>query len=389
MNYLLPISRMSSSIKLAQSTASDTKAAVKELYEGIFDSSVELVLFFCSSDYDLNALAEEINALFPDTTVIGCTTAGEIGPKGYLCRTLAGVSFSASEFKAVTTHFDEVGKLNEETCSETIRQLKATLDHKLSGKPVGNRFALQLIDGLSNSEEFVTYLVQRGLAEIPLVGGSAGDDLKFESTQIFCNGAFHSNASVIAIIDTVCPIKIFKTQHFIDGNEPLVVTAADVASRTVMELNGLPAAEEYARSLGVSVNDLNATIFAEAPVVIHLNGNEYVRSIQKVHPDGSLSFYCAIDRGLILRKAHGVDLLENLESAYRDIRHSVGVPQLVLVFDCVFRRLEIEKENLRSATESIMQSNQTVGFNTYGEQFLGIHVNQTLTGIAIGLATDE
>jgi hypothetical protein len=25
-----------------------------------------------------------------------------------------------------------------------------------------------------------------------------------------------------------------------------------------------------------------------------------------------------------------------------------------------------------------------VGFNTYGEQFCGVHVNQTLTGIALG-----
>jgi hypothetical protein len=380
---------MPSSIKLAQSTATDAKAAAKELYEGISDSNLELVLFFCSSEYDLNALAEEINALFPDITVIGCTTAGEIGPKGYLSRTLAGVSFSSSEFKAVATNFDEVSKLNAEMCGETIRQLKTALDHKLSGKAIANRFALQFIDGLSNSEEFVTYLVQRGLGDIPLIGGSAGNDLKFESSQIFCNGAFHSNASVLTIIDTICPIKIFKTQHFIDGNEPLVVTAADVATRTVKELNGLPAAAEYARSLGVSVNDLNATIFAEAPVVIHLNGNEYVRSIQKANPDGSLSFYCAIDLGLVLRNAHGVDLIENLKSTYDEIRQAVGLPQVVLAFDCVFRRLEIEKENLRSATEFIMQSNNTLGFNTYGEQFLGIHVNQTLTGIAIGLAADE
>jgi hypothetical protein len=30
--------------------------------------------------------------------------------------------------------------------------------------------------------------------------------------------------------------------------------------------------------------------------------------------------------------------------------------------------------------------NNTVGFNTYGEQFRGLHINQTLVGIAIGMA---
>jgi hypothetical protein len=32
----------------------------------------------------------------------------------------------------------------------------------------------------------------------------------------------------------------------------------------------------------------------------------------------------------------------------------------------------------------IFRLNNTVGFNTYGEQFAGVHINQTLTGIAIG-----
>jgi hypothetical protein len=34
----------------------------------------------------------------------------------------------------------------------------------------------------------------------------------------------------------------------------------------------------------------------------------------------------------------------------------------------------------------LFRSNNTIGFNSYGEQFHGVHVNQTLTGIAIGSA---
>jgi hypothetical protein len=30
-----------------------------------------------------------------------------------------------------------------------------------------------------------------------------------------------------------------------------------------------------------------------------------------------------------------------------------------------------------------------VGFNTYGEQYGGVHVNQTLTGVAIGMPDHE
>jgi hypothetical protein len=34
--------------------------------------------------------------------------------------------------------------------------------------------------------------------------------------------------------------------------------------------------------------------------------------------------------------------------------------------------------------EQVFRDNNTVGFSSYGEQYLGVHVNQTLTGIAIG-----
>ena len=33
--------------------------------------------------------------------------------------------------------------------------------------------------------------------------------------------------------------------------------------------------------------------------------------------------------------------------------------------------------------------NNTIGFSSYGEQFRGVHVNQTLTGCAIGAAPES
>ena len=56
----------------------------------------------------------------------------------------------------------------------------------------------------------------------------------------------------------------------------------------------------------------------------------YVRSIQKANPDGSLKFYCAIERGVVLRVARGVDLVANLETALAQVRAQIGPPQLVL-----------------------------------------------------------
>ena len=69
----------------------------------------------------------------------------------------------------------------------------------------------------------------------------------------------------------------FKTQHFVPSDERLVVTAADPARRLVSEINGSPAAAEYARILGVSAAELAPESFAASPMVVLIADTEKVR----------------------------------------------------------------------------------------------------------------
>lgn len=119
------------------------------------------------------------------------------------------------------------------------------------------------------------------------------------------------------MINTSLPFQAFKTQHFVSEAERLVVTEADAPNRIVREINGLPAAEEYARLVGTDFDHLNPAHFAASPVVVVIDGTDYVRSIQKVNPDGSLTLFSAIDEGLVFRVARGDNLLGNLEKAGR------------------------------------------------------------------------
>ena len=88
----------------------------------------------------------------------------------------------------------------------------------------------------------------------------------------------------------------------------------------------------------------------------------------------------------MLRVARGVDLVANLEDALAQVSARIGPPQLVLACDCILRKLEIAESGLQSRVERHPAANNAVGFNTYGEQFCGVHVNQTLTAIAFGPA---
>jgi len=200
----------------------------------------------------------------------------------------------------------------------------------------GNTFALLLIDGLSVREEQVAHTFQDGLNNILLVGGSAGDDGKFSKTFIYSNGRFETDCAALILINTTLPFRPVMTHHFIGTDERLVVTEADTAKRIVSEINGLPAAQEYARLLGVSVRDLSPEHFAASPVVIKIGGMDYVRSIQTANQDGSLTFYCAIEKGMVLRVAYGIDLVKNLELVFEDIETDIGIPQLIA--SCVIRK---------------------------------------------------
>ncbi len=377
------------SIRTAQSCAKNPREAVEEFFAGVAQPDMTLVIFFCSSEYDRDVLAAEMGRLFAGVEVVGCTTAGEIGPTGCRDHSIVGVSFAADVCTAVTGHIQRLRQFQIAEGRAFAQDLLHRLEDSAPGIDQQNSFGFLLVDGLSVREELLAHALQEALGEIPVIGGSAGDGLSFGSTHVYSDGRFTSDSAVLALVSTPLRVKTFKTQHFVPTEERLVVTEADPSPRIVKEINGLPAAEEYARILGVPASDLDPIHFAASPVVVLVDGANYVRSIQKVNPDGSLTFYCAIERGVVLRVANGVDLVANLEKALSQVRAEIGPPQLVLACDCILRKLEIVQSGLEDRVSEIFRRNNAVGFNTYGEQFCGVHVNQTLTGIALGSGSTE
>lgn len=377
------------SIRTAHSRHPDARQAVRELHAALSGGELSLVLFFCSSKYDLDALADEMNRLFGRTPVVGCTTAGEIGPAGYLDHSLTGVAIPAAVCTAVSQRLDHLQDFHPSRGQAMAQGLLRRLADAAPTADPTNTFALVLIDGLSVREELVARSLQMVLGNIPLTGGSAGDDQEFSRTWVFSDGAFHTDSAVVVLASTALPFKVFKTQHFVSGQERLVVTEADTAKRVVKEINGLPAVEEYARAIGVEARDLTAMHFAASPIVVVIDGTDYIRAIQKANPDGSLTFYCAIDEGLVFRVARRNDLLTNLRNTFDAIQAEIGSLQFVLGCDCILRNIEATETGLKEEVADMLRRNRTIGFSTYGEQYCGVHVSQTFTGLAIGSARER
>jgi hypothetical protein len=371
-------------IRTGQSNAQDPAAAVRELHEQLVQPDAELVVFFCSTEYDLDVIARQVNQAFAGVTLVGCTTAGEIGPLGYLDHSLSGFSLPSSSFTAVCGSVDDLRRFAPEQGEALAHLLLGRLEARVSDGYEKGVFAFQMADGLSVAEESVTRAFQHALGRIPLVGGSAGDGERYAHTYVFSAGRFQENSAVLVLAATSLPFTTFSTFHFAGTDRRGVVTAAHPETRTVTEIDGLPAVEGYARLFGVDVSEVGSPYYGGHPLVVRIGGTDYARSVARVNPDGSLTFFCAIEEGVVLRAAQRGDVVADLEDALERIQRNVGRPSLVIACDCILRSLEISQLGLKQRVGEMLRRHNTSGFATYGEQFYGVHINQTFTGIAFG-----
>lgn len=342
-------------------------------------------VFFSDASIDPVGLAEQLRVELPDLECTGCTTAGELTPEGILDGDVLFILFPRSAFTISPLVIDDLANGGMGGIAASVADLREKHVSKAAINGHDKSFALCLIDGMSNAEEAVTAAIFWGLDDIPLIGGSAGDHMEFRKTFILAKGTAWSGRAVILIISTAVPFQIFKSDNFVPSAQKLVVTASDPDKRVVYEFNAAPAAEEYAAAIGIAPQSLSAMSFASHPVVVRVGGEYFCRSIQKVNPDGSLSFFCAIDDGVVLTVAKAQGMVESTRAALGDVERQLGGIDMILGFDCILRRLDAQNRQVFRNMSQLYRQHRVIGFGTYGEQYQSLHLNQTLTGIAFGL----
>lgn len=339
-----------------------------------------LVLLFVSARGNFPAIAAEASAIFPDAQVAGCTTAGEIASTGYEDGQIVALGFRAEDFLCRIAVIEDLHNLGATAITDDLTRLRSDLARARPDWPF--EFAALLTDGLSRREDQLMSALRFGLGTMPLFGGSAGDGLAFRRTAVFANGRVRDNAAVLALIRTRCPVRVFMFDHFHPTDVKMVVTSADPEQRLVRELNAEPAAVEYARLVGLDPSQLSPFVFAAHPVVVSVGGRHHVRAIQQVQPNGDLTFFSAIDEGLVLSVARPTDIVAHLDRSLAELSAQER-PQAIVAFDCILRRLEVEQSQNTRAVSRLLSAHNVSGFNTYGEQYNSVHVNQTFTGVAI------
>lgn len=371
-------------VRVASSNVRDPMLAATNLASQLSHEHLGCVLFFCSAEYDLGRLGTALERVFDGVRVSGCTSAGEITPEGYGRGCITAIGFDRRYFSIDCALISELENFTLQDAQGVIDGLLSTCRDARLAPVKGNTFAITLLDGLSSREELVLATLNAALGTIPQFGGSAGDDERLANTHVFFDGQFHTGAATVMLVNTPLDFRVFSTHHMKARSEKLVVTHADAKSRTVYELNAEPAAEAYARAAGVPVDELDRKVFALRPMGVKIGGHYFVRSVQRVNADRSLTFYCAVETGIVMTAMEPASLLDSVRTQIEASERVVGPPLVTIGCDCFLRRLEAELTGVVDEVSDFLRHHKVIGFNTYGEQFDGMHINQTFTGVVIG-----
>jgi hypothetical protein len=373
--------------------AESRRAGHEAASQALCDREAKLLVVFCSDAYELEELLAEINNRSGGAPLIGCSTAGEIstsgpGDAGVVVVALGGEGFSVRTAAA-------------EHASTRLREAGAEVAGCLAGLDDRSERALFLLtDGLAGDQQEIVRGAYGVLgAEIPLVGGCAGDDLKMTRTYQLHGERVLSDAVVGAALGSDAPLGIGVRHGWRKVGAPMVVTSS--AENRVLMLDDKPALDVYLERL-------------DAPVEARANPAAFTR-FALTHPLGlsrrtgeaQVRFVAGADfeqRALVciaevpqagtawFMEGDDESVLEATDAACEDALASLGgrPPLGMIAFDCIARRGVLGEEGIGREVGRIAEHAQgapVAGFYTYGEiarthGISGFH-NQTLVVLAL------
>lgn len=343
--------------------------ALRELGDGV---AAGLLVVFSSSHLDLAAVARGVAAVAGEVATIGCTTAGEITGSGPTESTVVVLALGGDGF-SVATAVEEVRGGDLRAAAERAAGCVDEVEDR------GHTVLLILSDGLAgDQQEVVRGAYARVGAEVPLVGGCAGDDLRMQRTSLLHGTEVLGEAVVMAAISSEAPLGIGVSHGWRAVGEPMMVTRSDgVAVRT---LDGRPALQVYLDHLDAPElvrNDAEAfTAFsASHPLGVTRRGRDEIRGVATADFEAqALGCFAEVPQGASCHIMGGDvgSVLAATEDACAEALAALGgrAPKGFLVFDCTARKQLLGDRGTSeeiSRVGSMSGAAPVAGFYTYGE----------------------
>lgn len=369
---------------MAIKVSANENGDVSKIIEEIQQPNIKAVIFFYSNNLKEKKIHDKFTNAFPGAYCAGCSMIGGWASTGPIEKGITAMSLSNEEVEKVFISFEEDVKNDpKRAANRIINDIKMQLGKEKTLNP-NEYIGLILIDGLCLGEIIMKELTSAVDFSIPIVGGAAADELKFEETLVSYNNKQSGDAVLLMVLQMKVPFYFNHYVHYVPTDKEFLITKAEPEKRIVWEINNKPAAEYYANELGLkSVDDIEHIHFSTNPLGVVIGDAVYTRSPNHVIDGKGLQFYCFIEAGTKMSLLKKSNIILNANNALKDAQEHLENISGALLFNCVLRYLEMKDEKKLNDFNNVFSNIPFIGFNTYGEE-LFTHHNQTLTAIFFG-----
>lgn len=321
-------------------------------------------ILLAAIDFEHPLILARVQTTFPEISLIGCTTDGEISSiMGFQEDSLTLVLFCSDTLDIRAGLGRSLSKNVDASTQAAVEHLGlADLDHA--------KLCITLTEGLGISiEPALRSLKQLFPPGLPIIGGRAGDQFRFENTYQFFQGE---------VLQDALPILVFcgdlKISHGVaSGWQPLSrkATITKAKGLVVYEIDHQPATEFYQAYLG----DLN--ISGEYPLAIFEDNRDsfYLRaSPQWDLAAGSILFTGEVPEQATVQITYST-CDQIIAASQTSIEQAIAQypgqqPAVALLFSCAARRWILGHrvgEEYELVQQFLKSTLPICGFYTYGE----------------------
>jgi hypothetical protein len=351
----------------------DSQAAVEEIVEqGLTDLAgviPQAGILFAAIDFEYELILQHLHQVFPNLELIGCSTDGEMSSRlGFQQDSLTLMLFCSDTVKISAGVGSAAQKEPLAAAQQAVQQ--ATADGTITPKLCIALPASYTADGSTTSGGQILKGLQLALGEeIPIVGGTAGDQYRFKKTYQFFGDQVLTDALPILLFSGEIEFSYGIACGWTPIGRKSIVTKS--AGTSLYEIDGKPALEFYQRYLG------NRPPTAENPLAVYENDRDlyYMRVPNHYDPEtGAIQFLGDIPEQSTIQitDINRDEVIHAAEASFNNAlaNYPGESPQAVLVFSCCCRRWLLgtrAKEEYQLVKNAFSKALPICGFYTYGE----------------------
>lgn len=365
-------------IKCSFGVGRHTENPVLCVEEAVKDFRNPIIIFFFSGEKNFREYARLINETFPKTICMGCSAHRSIDNSGFEEDVLKAVAIEEGVVCSAGV-IEKADNLALEYADRVRRSLKEVGE-------THNTVCVEFTAPFKRAEEYALMTLNSVLLrnEIPVIGGSAANSDGKEGSEeayISLNGEIYPEGCVYALIHNVngkimlCRENIYEP---LSGNS-FTATKANAITRTVMTYDNKPAADVYAKELGVPKEQIE-NYFFDNPMGKTEGDEIYVTAIQGESLNGSMRYLARVYEGTEMMVMKVGDYRSITEQTIKGVLKEIKKPSLVLMFNCIARTVLFEKQNYLGEYEKMLADAfpRFIGFSCMSEQLGTKNCNCTM-----------